>query len=155
MQLYNFLNNCANYTILISFAANYLLMIQRVQSLLFFFSAIISITIVYTFPVLQDETVNFFLKEHFPYVRLCIFLSAFLSIFAIFQFKYRKRQQLIASFSRLMITVAFFLIVFLHSKDKFFGSGTMLLILPFISLIAANFFISKDERLVSSSDRIR
>jgi len=132
-------------------------MIQRVQSLFFFFSAICSITIIYTFPVLQDETTSYsyFLKEHFPYARLCIFLSAALSIFAIFQFKTRKRQQLIASFSRLMITIAFFLIVFLHSEEKVFGLGLILLIVPFITLIAANFFIKRDEKLVNSADRIR
>ena len=130
-------------------------MIQRVQSLFFFFSAICSITIVYTFPVLQEGGTNYFLKEHFPYARFCVFLSAALSIFAIFQFKTRKRQQLIASFSRLMITVAFFLIVFLHSEEKVFGLGMILLIVPFITLIAANFFINRDEKLVNSADRIR
>ena len=130
-------------------------MIQRVQSLFFFFSAICSITIVYAFPVLQDETTSYLLKEHFTYARLCVLLSAALSIFAIFQFKNRKRQQLIASFSRLMITVAFFLIVFLHSEEKVFGLGMMLLIVPFITLIAANFFINRDEKLVNSADRIR
>ena len=130
-------------------------MIQRVQSLFFFFSAICSITIIYTFPVLQEGTTNYFLKEHFPYARLCVFLSAALSIFAIFQFKMRKRQQLIASFSRLMITIAFFLIVFLHSEEKVFGLGLILLIVPFITLIAANFFIKRDEKLVNSADRIR
>ena len=130
-------------------------MIQRVQSLFFFFSAVCSMTIVYTFPVLQDETTSYFLKEYFPYARLCVFLSAALSVFAIFQFKTRKRQQLIASFSRLMITIAFFLIVFLHSEEKVFGIGMILLIVPFITLIAANFFIKRDEKLVNSADRIR
>ena len=130
-------------------------MIQRVQSLLFFFSAICSITIVYTFPVLQDETTSYFLKEHFQYARLFVFLSAALSIFAIFQFKTRKRQQLIASFSRLMITIAFFLIVFLHREEKIIGLGMILLIVPFITLVAANFFINRDEKLVKSADRIR
>ena len=130
-------------------------MIQRVQSLLFFFSAICSITIVYTFPVLQDETTSYLLKEHFPYARLFVFLSAALSIFAIFQFKTRKRQQLIASFSRLMITIAFFLIVFLHREEKVIGLGMILLIVPFITLVAANFFINRDEKLVKSADRIR
>ena len=130
-------------------------MIQRVQSLLFFFSAISSIAIIYTFPVLQDEQTNYFLREHFPYVRLCIFLSALLSIFAIFQFKNRKRQQLIASFSRLMITLGFLLVIFFHSNDKIYASGSILLVVPFISLIAANFFIKRDEKLVSSADRIR
>jgi len=130
-------------------------MIQRVQSLLFFFSAICSITIVYTFPVLQDETTSYFLKEYFPYARLFVFLSAALSIFAISQFKTRKRQQLIASFSRLMITIAFFLIIFLHREEKVIGLGMILLIVPFITLVVANFFINRDEKLVKSADRIR
>ena len=130
-------------------------MIQRVQSLFFFFSAICSITIVFTFPVLQDDTTSYLLKEHFADARLFVFLSAALSLFAIFQFKNRKRQQLIASIARLMITIAFFLIVFLHREEEVFGIGMILLIVPFITLIAANFFIRKDEKLVKSSDRIR
>ena len=130
-------------------------MIQRLQSLFFIFSAICSITIIYNFPVLQNESTSFFLKDNFSYSRLCILLSASLSIFAIFQFKNRKRQQLLASFARLMITIAFFLIIFLHKKDNIPAIGMFLLIVPFISLIAANFFIKKDEKLVRSSDRIR
>ena len=130
-------------------------MIQRVQSLFFFFSAICSITIVYTFPVLQDSTTSYLLKEHFADARLFVFLSAALSIFAIFQFKNRKRQQLIASISRLMITVAFFLIVFLHREEEVFGIGMILLLVPYITLITANIFIKKDEKLVKSADRIR
>ena len=130
-------------------------MIQRVQSLLFFFSAICSITIIYIFPVLQDETTSYLLKEYFPYARFFVFLSAALSIFAIFQFKTRKRQQLIASFSRLMITIAVFLIVFLHREEKVLGLGMILLIVPFFTLVAANFFINRDEKLVKSADRIR
>ena len=130
-------------------------MIQRLQSLFFIFSAICSVTIIYNFPVLQNESTSFFLKDNFSYSRLCILLSASLSIFAIFQFKNRKRQQLLASFARLMITIAFFLIIFLHKKDNIPAIGMFLLIVPFISLIAANFFIKKDEKLVRSSDRIR
>ena len=82
-------------------------MIQRVQSLFFFFSAICSITIVYTFPVLQNETTIYLLKDNFADTRLFVFLSAALSLFAIFQFKNRKTQQLIASVARLMLTIAF------------------------------------------------
>lgn len=130
-------------------------MIQRVQSLLFFFSAICCLTVIYSLPVLHDETTSYLLKEYFPYSRFCLLLSAALSIFAIFQFKNRKRQQLLASLSRLMITISFFLIIFLHSEDKVFGLGIMFLILPFIFLIAANIFIKKDDNLVKSADRIR
>jgi len=130
-------------------------MIQRIQTLFFFFSAVFSVAIVYNFPVLQDDLKSYFLKDMFPNARLCIFLSAALSIFAIFQYKNRKRQQLLASFARLMITISFFLIILLHSDNKVFGSGMILFIIPFISLIAANIFINKDEKLVNSSDRIR
>ncbi len=50
---------------------------------------------------------------------------------------------------------AFFLIVFLHRQEEVFGIGVILLIVPFIALIAANFFIKKDENLVRSSERVR
>ena len=130
-------------------------MIQRVQTLFFLFSAVCLFIIVYTLPVLKDLKTTYLLKDFFPYVRFFIFLSAFISVFAIFQFKRRRRQMLLASFSRLMITVAVLLIVFLYREDHTFAIGTISLIVPFLSLIAANYFIRKDERLVSSADRIR
>ena len=130
-------------------------MLQRVQSLFFFFAAFSLITIVYTFPVLQTTKEAFLLTEHFPFVRLALFLSAAISVFAIFQFKKRKRQMLLAAISRFMITIAFFLLVFIYRRDEYFGLGMILLIIPFISLFAANYFIKKDEKLVKSVDRIR
>ena len=130
-------------------------MIQRIQSLFFFFSAICLIAIVYTFPVLQDENVSYLLYKHFPPVRLVVFFSSALSIFAIFQFKSRNRQKFIATIARFLITVALILIVFVYREDKAIGIGLLLLIIPFLSLIAANFFIKKDEKLVQSADRIR
>ena len=54
-----------------------------------------------------------------------------------------------------MITISLVLIVFFNKNDKDIGLGTILLIVPFISLIIANYFIKKDEELVRSSDRIR
>ena len=130
-------------------------MIQRIQSLFFFFSAICLIAIVYTFPVLQDENVSYLLSEYFPLVRLVIFFSSALSIFAIFQFKNRNRQKFISTIARFLITVALILIVFVYREDKAIGLGLLLLIIPFISLIVANIFIKKDEKLVQSADRIR
>ena len=134
-------------------------MIQRVQSLFFFFSAICSVTIVYTFPVLQDESVSYLLKEHFANARLFVFLSVALSVFAIFQFRNRKRQQLIAYVARLMITIAFLLIVFLHKEEdveeRAFGIGLFLFFIPYLALFLAGYFVKKDEKLVKSADRIR
>jgi len=130
-------------------------MIQRIQSLFFFFSAICLITIVYTFPILQETNVSYLLSEHFPLVRLVVFFSSALSIFAIFQFKNRNRQKFISTIARFLITVALILIVFVYREDKAIGIGLLLLIIPFLFLIAANFFIKKDEKLVQSADRIR
>ena len=130
-------------------------MIQRIQSLFFFFSAICLIAIVYTFPVLQDENVSYLLCAHFPLVRLVVFFSSALSIFAIFQFKSRNIQKFIATIARFLITVALILIVFVYREDRSIGLGLLLLIIPFTSLILANIFIKKDEKIVQSADRIR
>ena len=130
-------------------------MIQRIQSLFFFFSAICLIAIVYNFPILQDTNVSYLLSEHFPSVRLIIFFSTALSIFAIFQFKNINRQKFISTIARFLITVALILIVFVYREDRTIGLGLLLLIIPFTSLIVANIFIKKDEKLVQSADRIR
>ena len=130
-------------------------MLQRVQSLFFFFSAICSVTIVYVFPVLQDESTSYLLKEYFADARLFVFLSVALSVFAIFQFKNRKRQQLIAYVARLMITIAFLLIVFLHREERNFGIGLFLFFIPYLTLFLAGYFVKKDENLVKSADRVR
>ena len=130
-------------------------MIQRVQSLFFFFSAICSVTIVYAFPVLQDETTSYLLKEHFADARLFVLLSAAFSIFAIFQFRNRKRQQLIASAARLMITIAFFIIAFFYREERTFDIGLFLFFIPYLTLFLAGYFVKKDEKLVKSADRIR
>ena len=134
-------------------------MIQRVQSLFFFFSAICSVTIVFAFPVLQDESKSYLLKEHFSEARLFAFLSVALSVVAIFQFRNRKRQQLIAYVARLMITIAFLLVVFLHQEEgveeKAFGIGLFLFFIPYLTLFLAGYFVKKDENLVKSADRVR
>ena len=134
-------------------------MIQRVQSLFFFFSAICSVTIVYAFPVLQDESISYLLKEHFAEARLFVFLSVALSVFALFQFKNRKRQQLIAYVARLMITITFLIIVFLHKDEgvgeRAFGIGLFLFFIPYLALFLAGYFVKKDEKLVKSADRVR
>ena len=134
-------------------------MIQRVQSLFFFFSAICSVAIVYAFPVLQDENTSYLLKENFADARLFVFLSVALSVFVISQFKNRKRQQLIAYVARLMITIAFLLVVFLHKEEgveeRAFGIGLFLFFIPYLALFLAGYFVKKDEKLVKSADRMR
>lgn len=130
-------------------------MIQRIQSIFFLLSALASLLIVFTAPVLSNEDGLFYLYSDFPYLRLLLFVSAFISIYAIFQYKNRSKQRLLSSLSRLMITF-FYLIVLLVYREKFnFESGLFLCIIPFLLLFLASFFIKKDEKLIKDADRIR
>ena len=135
-------------------------MIQRVQSLFFFFSSVTLLSIVFYFPVLVSVSedlleIGFFLKNNYTYARLFIFFSVGLSFFSIFQFKNRKRQIIISSLARLMITIAFILLVFIYKKQLAFGIGLFLLIIPYTTLFFATYFIRKDDRLIKDADRIR
>jgi len=130
-------------------------MIQRVQSLFFLFSSLLSMSIVFYFPILSNEGIFLYLYDGFVYLRFLIFLSVFLSIFAIFQYKNRNRQRLISSLARLMITIFYILILLLYKQENSLESGVFLFIIPFASLFIASFFIKKDEKLVRDSDRIR
>ena len=130
-------------------------MIQRIQSVFFLLSALTSILIIFYFPVLSNEGVNFFLFDHFIYLRLLLLLSSSLAIFAIFQYKNRSRQRLISSLSRLMITFFYIIILLLYKEDFAFEIGLFLCIIPFILLFIASYFVKKDEKFIKDSDRIR
>ena len=130
-------------------------MIQRIQSLFFLFSSLLSLSIVFYFPILSNEVTFLYLYDGFIYLRFLIFLSVFLSLFAIFQYKNRNRQRLISSLSRLMITIFYILILLIYKQDNTLESGVFLFIIPFAFLFIASFFIKKDEKLVRDSDRIR
>tara|TARA_B100001057_G_C22627511_1_gene863073 strand:+ start:366 stop:758 length:393 start_codon:yes stop_codon:yes gene_type:complete len=130
-------------------------MIQRIQSIFFLLSSLASLLIVFIAPVLSNEDGLFYLYNDFPYLRLLLFLSAFISIYAIFQYKNRSKQRILSSLSRLMITI-FYLVVLLIYREKFnFESGLFLCIIPFLLLFLASFFIKKDEKLIKDADRIR
>jgi len=130
-------------------------MIQRIQSIFFLLSALASLLIVFTAPVLSNEDGLFYLYNDFLYLRLFLLVSAFISIYAIFQYKNRSKQRLLSSLSRLMITF-FYLVVLLIYREKFnFESGLFLCIIPFLLLFLASFFIKKDEKLIKDADRIR
>lgn len=130
-------------------------MIQRIQSIFFLLSALASLLIIFMAPVLSNEDGLYYLYNDFPYLRLLLFVSAFISIYAIFQYKNRSKQRLLSSLSRLMITF-FYLVVLLVYREKFnFESGLFLCIIPFLLLFLASFFIKKDEKLIKDADRIR
>lgn len=130
-------------------------MIQRIQSIFFLLASIFSLIIIFYFPILSKDGEFLYLSNGFNYLRLLIFISAFLSFFAIFQFRNRNRQRLISSFSRLMITIFYILILLLYREDNNLEIGVFLYIVPFLLLFLASYFIKKDDKLIKGSDRIR
>ena len=130
-------------------------MIQRIQSIFFLFSAMTSLFIIFFVPVLSQEYQQMYLYKDFIYLRLFLFISAFLSFYAIFQFNNRSKQRILSSLSRLMITFFYLVILFFFREEYKFEIGVFLCIIPFILLFGASYFIKKDERLIKDADRIR
>ena len=130
-------------------------MIQRVQSLFLFFSAIVSLVILFYAPVYITTEGDVIIMNELQYPSLFLMLSILLSIFSIFQFKNRLRQIKIVSFARTAITVSFFLFIFTRDESLEVYYGGSILIIPYIILFISAYFIKKDEKLVKSADRIR
>ena len=131
-------------------------MIQRIQTIFFLLASISSIAIIYYVPVLNNGINEFLLKDHFVYSRVSLLFSAILSLYCIFLYKNLKKQKLMSSFARLMVTISLFLLVYVDSQKKLMiDTGFFLLILPFIFLFVANLYIKRDQKLIKSADRIR
>ena len=130
-------------------------MIQRIQSIFFLFSAMTSLFIIFFVPVLSQEYQQMYLYKDFIYLRFFLFISAFLSFYAIFQFNNRSKQRILSSLSRLMITFFYLVILFFFKEEYKFEIGVFLCIIPFILLFGASHFVKKDERLIKDADRIR
>jgi len=129
-------------------------MIQRFQTLFMLFSIISLIVIIVNFPILMNDADKFYI-ENFPLIKYIMLSSIFLTTYSIFQYKKIKRQRLLVSFSRLIITIGIILIVVLYKKDYDLELGFYLLLIPFIFLLISDFLIKKDQKLIKSADRIR
>ena len=130
-------------------------MIQRIQSIFFLLSAMVSLLIVFFVPILSQENQIMFLYNDFIYLRLFLLLSAFISLYAIFQYRNRNKQRILSSISRLMITFFYLAILFFFRDEYKFEIGVFLCIIPFLFLFGASYFIKKDEKLIKDADRIR
>ena len=129
-------------------------MIQRFQTLFMSFSIISLVLIIVNFPILINDADKFYI-ENFPVIKYIMLSSIFLTTYSIFQYKKLKRQRLLVSFSRLIITIGIILIVVLYKKDYDLELGFYLLLIPFIFLLISDFLIKKDQKLIKSADRIR
>ena len=118
------------------------------------FSIISLVVIIVNYPILTDNTDKFYI-ENFPLIKYIILSSIFLTTYSIFQYKKLKKQRLLVSFSRFILTIGIILIVVLYKKEYNLELGFYLLLIPFIFLLISDFLIKKDQKLIKSADRIR
>ena len=118
------------------------------------FSIISLVVIIVNYPILINNADKYYI-ENFPVIKYIMLSSIFLTTYSIFQYKKLKRQRLLVSFSRLIVTIGIILIVVLYKKDYDLELGFYLLIIPFIFLLISDFLIKKDQKLIKSADRIR
>ncbi len=128
-------------------------MIQRVQSIFMFFAILSVGMIMYKVPVLiAGEEVK--MLSDFMIAQIAALIAMFLVGYSILQFKNRAKQLLLNQFGKLALSVSFFA-VFIQKEEMLPGKGLFLFALPYLLLIIANRFIKKDDKLVSSADRLR
>ena len=104
-------------------------------------------------PVLELDSKSMMISD-FMWGQITSFISIFLIFYSIFQYKNRSKQLLLNQFSKLALSVSFF-IIFFQRDDMLPANGLFLFIGPYLLLVFANFFIKKDDKLVKSADRIR
>ena len=128
-------------------------MIQRIQSVFMLFTILSLGMIMYKVPVLANGEELMMLSD-FMWAQISAFITMFLVMYSILQFKNRTKQLLLNQFSKLSLSISFF-IIFIKKGEMLPAKGLFLFILPYVLLIIANRFIKKDEKLVKSADRIR
>ena len=136
-------------------------MIQRIQTLYLFLTAIISAGLIFVFRLwTNNEGVGVFAIDNYLYLALFIG-SALLSLISVFSFKKRKTQFVLG---RLNIILNFILLgIFVTQSLNLSGEtnvsekgiGILLPVFSIVCLALANKAIKKDEDLVKSVDRLR
>jgi len=144
-------------------------MLQRIQTLYLFISAILSSIVIYMVPLWKShEGMEIFetdvlLSDDWRLVSIAIafILSGFLSLLSIFMFKNRSRQiglnrfNIVINFYLLGIIVYYLLTLPGESQISEKGIGVFIPIMVIVLLALANKSIIKDEKLVKSVDRLR
>ena len=133
---------------------NFITMLQRIQTVWIFLSILGAI---FLFVTAQD----FSLFGPVPLISLVCAALVLVGFIAILSFKDRKRQTLLNKISifinaLLLGLLAYWLLTLpggIHFPEK--GIEPLFPLLTMISLIIANVYIGKDDRLVKSVDRLR
>ena len=134
-------------------------MIQRIQSILLFISAITTACFLFVFPyyITKDETVVLAMDNSIL-LGLGI-LSLILSIVTIFLFKDRKKQMLLCMINKGVILASCAMVIYsmyeIQETIKANGFGVYFIAISYIFVAFARKYIKKDQDLIESVDRIR
>lgn len=136
-------------------------MIQRIQSVYLFLTALIAACLPFVFSLWSDASGKQVMAVEQPLYLVVFMASAIFAFVAIFLFKNRQLQTVV---NRLNIILNFILLgVFVYrsltvSGDEALsekGIGMLIPIFSIVFLVLANRAIRKDELLVKSADRLR
>ena len=144
-------------------------MVQRIQSLYLFLSALISLGLIFVFALWENvDKVKFFpmdlLDESdlvFNVVPILFLLSGLMSLMSLSLFKTRLKQFILNRFNILINLILLGVLIYhlltlsgeAGVSEK--GIGVVLPIIVIVLLVLANKAIKKDEDLVKSVDRLR
>ena len=144
-------------------------MIQRIQSLYLFISAVISLGLIFIFALWKNVAkIELFaldllddLKIVFIIVPILFFLSGLMSLLSLFLYKTRLKQFVLNRFNILINLILLGVLIYhlltlsgeAQVSEK--GIGVVLPIIVIVLLVLANKAIKKDEDLVKSVDRLR
>jgi len=136
-------------------------MIQRVQTLYMFISALLLGALYIWFPVVLGEDGAIVIDRQEPLVFGMIFLSIALAIISILSYKKRQTQfvlnrlNIISNFVLLGVFVFRSLTLSGETLISEKGIGVFIPIISIVFLVLANKAIKRDEDLVKSVDRLR
>lgn len=144
-------------------------MIQRVQSIYLLIATLLSGGLIFVFKLWVDDKGNdFFVVDSFStesvplkIMAVLFFVSAALTLIAVFQFKNRQLQFVLGRLAILTNFILLGIVVYFSQnlsgeiKISEKGIGLFIPILTILFVVIANKAIKKDEELVKSVDRLR
>lgn len=136
-------------------------MIQRIQTVYMLLAAVLSLLVIFSFPVWTDTSKTVVLARSVTVLWVGFSAVSVLAFYSLFQFKKRQLQFVI---NRINILINLFLLGFFayqslnlsgEAQVSEKGIGMLTPIFSVVLLVFANKAIKKDEALVKSADRLR
>lgn len=134
-------------------------MIQRIQSILLFISAITTACFLFVFPYYITQDAEPVLAMDNTLLLILGGLSMLLSLVTIFLYKDRKKQMTLCTVNMVAVLASCAWIIYsmyqIQDTIKDAGLGTYTIAISYILISFAKKYIKKDQDLVDSVDRIR